>query len=137
MERLIKLCVWTGERVLETTLITLAIMVTERPSKGVGGGGVIEEYFRTMNFPILFYGFSGYILSCICFGMIFRSSSLVKHTSLFAAAFLCHLGLFSFIAAGDIARDLIEVGIYGVIVVVLSNATGAFVFNKFLKKRGS
>ena len=66
MEIMTRPAVWLAERSMEIVIITAVMMIAERRSMGVGGGGSIEEFLRTTGLGLLFYLLSGSLyLACI------------------------------------------------------------------------
>lgn len=121
------LATWLLERILEVTFSTLLVFYLIRPAKGVGSGSIIEELGRTTAAPLFYYVFTGYGLSCILFGLLFRSFSHKVHPPLMAATYAVHAMIFLFFfGRGAPSEIFVTLGL-GIVIVWVSNFIGSYV----------
>lgn len=131
---MIRLSVWFAERCMEIVIVTTVIMITERPSRGVGGGGLVEEFLRTTAFGLLFYVISGYLASCVYFGLIIRQNSLIRHVFTFALAFVVHAAAFFIMSSDGIDSYALRLGAFGLATVIIANWLGAIAYKQLSRE---
>lgn len=125
-----KFGIWFMERAAETIFVSIAIMLfIDRPSQHISDS-LVEEALRTMLMPLLFYIISGYLASCIYFGLIARRNSILFQVLIMAAAFTIHTLTF-FLLIGPAFSDYAwKLYIFGLAIVVFVNTLGSLILAK-------
>ena len=127
---MIEFGIWSIERAMETILVSIAIILfIDRPSQHISDS-LVEEVLRTMLLPILFYIISGYLASCIYFGLISRRNKTLTQVFVMASAFSVHTLAF-FLLTSDAFNDYAwKLYVFGIAIVVFANTLGSLILAK-------
>jgi hypothetical protein len=126
---MMKFAIWLFERVMEVLAATVIIMAVSGPSRTVSGGRVLEELFRTALIPLTFYFISGYLASCVYFGLISRSKRKY-FPIIMGSLFTAHLLFFSFISSSWFEPQVVVTGLLTIVCVVVIHAVGQIVMKR-------
>lgn len=125
-----KFGVWLIERCLETFGMAVLLILIEAPLRHISDS-LIEEILRTTFFPLMFYVISGYLASCIYFGLIARLNNPVLQVGIIAVAFSVHAFVFFLVSSDGFDSEALKMSGIGLSVVVFANSVGSL----FLSKR--
>ena len=124
-----KFGIWLFERSIEIVGVSTFIIVHERTIRGARGN-FIEEFFRTAPLPLIFYIISGYIFSCIYFGLISRQKRTLLQVPTMSLAFSVHTFIF-FLITSDAFNDYTwKLYAFGLAIVVFANTLGSLILAK-------
>lgn len=124
------LSVWIIERLAEILFVTVTIMVIARPLESVVRGGLVEEFLRTAVFPLAFYIFSGYILSCIVFGIFLRGFIKRRFALVMSIVYAVHFGLFYLISGASFEPQVVVAGAIALFFVFLIHWIGSIAISR-------
>lgn len=125
-----KFGIWLFERSIEIVGVSTFIIVHERTIRGARGN-FIEELFRTALLSLIFYIISGYILSCIYFGLISRQKGTLLQVPIMSLAFSVHTFIFFFMIFGGAFDDYTwKLYAFGLASVVFANTLGSLILAK-------
>ncbi len=117
------LAVWLLERAAELLTGAILAYLVFGPSNFPPGSGLAGEIRVGLVAVSFFYVASGYIISCVAFGLLTPRRKPLLHGATMAALFLAHSLVFSlFIAGGAFFPVLLIIG--GAIAVFAFNAAG-------------
>ena len=129
---MIKFGIWFIERAIETILVSIAIMLfIDRPSQHISDS-LAEEVLRTMLLPMLFYIISGYLASCIYFGLISRRNKTLTQVFVMAAAFSVHTLAFFLLTNGAFYDYIWKFYVFGLAIVVFASTVGNFLLTRII-----
>tara|TARA_R110000868_G_scaffold65944_1_gene196876 strand:- start:77 stop:478 length:402 start_codon:yes stop_codon:yes gene_type:complete len=124
-----KFGVWLFERSIEISGVSTFIIAHERTIRGARGN-FLEEFFRTAPLPLIFYIISGYIFSCIYFGLISRQTRTHLQVPIMALAFSVHAFVF-FLITSDAFNDYTwKLYTVGLAIVVFASTLGSLILAK-------
>ncbi len=127
---MMKFGIWFIERAIETILVSIAIILfVDRPSQHISDS-LVEEVLRTMLLPMLFYIISGYLASCIYFGLIARRNKTLTQVFVMAAAFSIHTLAFFILTSGAFNDYAWKLYAFGLAIVVFANTLGSLILAK-------
>lgn len=124
-----KFSIWLFERSIEIVGVSTFIVAHERTIRGARGN-FIEEFFRTAPLPLMFYVISGYIFSCIFFGIISRRKRTLLQVPIMSLAFSFHTFIFFLITSGVFSDYTWKLYTFGLAIVVLANTLGSLILAK-------
>lgn len=124
-----KFSIWLFERSIEIVGVSTFIVAHERTIRGARGN-FIEEFFRTAPLPLIFYIISGYIFSCIFFGLVWRKKRALLQVPIMSLAFSFHTFIF-FLITSEVFNDYTwKLYTFGLAIVVLANTLGSLILAK-------
>lgn len=126
---MMKFGIWFIERSIEIVGVSTFIIVHERTIRGARGK-FLEEFFRTAPLPLIFYIISGYIFSCIYFGLISRQTRAHLQVPIMALAFSVHTFVFFLITSGAFNDYTWKLYVFGLAIVVFANTLGSLLLAK-------
>lgn len=121
--------IWSVERLLETCPFTSMTMLVFHPFAQLEQS-LPREFLSTALLPFWFYGLTGYVISCVTFGMHWRSPTIWHHVIKMTAVFSAH-GLSFLWGTGALTGDHDGVGglrgyvLLGIVSVAIANSIGA------------
>lgn len=124
-----KFGVWFIERFLETFGMAVVIILIEAPLRHISDS-LIEEILRTTFFPLMFYVMSGYLASCIYFGLIARRNSPVLQVGIMTIAFSVHAFAFFLLSSDGFNTEALKMGGIGLSVAIFANTVGSMLFHR-------
>ena len=116
---------WVIERLLEVVLVTTFIQAKFYEPTDLQLSAVLKTASEFALFPALFYIMSGYIFSCVYFGLVRRQLLVFDHVKTMMIAYAAHALFFLAISASEIESFSFEVVSVGLFVVAISSFIGA------------
>lgn len=113
-----RLAIWLLERFLEVVAATAVLMIVARPSRVVAHGSLVEEVIRTANIPLAFYLYTGYLISCVVFGLLLRDTVKDFLFITMGVAFSIHYMGFLLLTGADYDEVVVIAGLLSLVAVV-------------------
>lgn len=132
-----KFLVWIAERTMETLFVSVIFTIAYEDPLFYGTRSIAEELIRNTFFPIMFYILSGYMASCLYFGLLARHNRVLPQVIKMAAAFSLHVGFFFWLSGDGFSREALDISLFALSAVVFANAIGSSALNSWMRKRGS
>jgi len=116
---------WVVERSLEVVLVTAFIHAKFYEPTRFELFEIVETSSKFALFPALFYVMSGYIFSCVYFGLVRRRPDAFEHVKMMMIAYTAHAFFFLAISSSEIESLTFEIAGVGLLVVTVSSLIGA------------
>lgn len=128
---MIRLIIWTLERVTELSLAVLFSLFLWGPIEYSHARGIPSAIYIRIVLILFFYIASGYVFSTLILGLFIRRRGILIHSAVMALAFLVQFTIFALLSGGGV-RDPFLTAALGTMIVILAAFVGTLAHSRLL-----